>query len=288
MPSAPRVTIPRPQPAARHSRTARAERPPAYGARATVQRDNVYWFGSRGLLFTSPWVLTPRTRRQTAVLLLTASGRPLELTVGGRVLRHEAVAIAPLTPRGLRAIDVGLISVNVQPHHPCFGALCRMMDDAATPLPREAFARFDAELMRAYEGRLGHAEAERLFEGLVETMAAWLPGSEHTDPRADLLHALLRENPICTLDDVARELNVSYTGASHLFSRAVGLPLRTYRHWIKCMRAAEMLTGGDANLTQVADTAGFTDLPHLSRTWQHKYGMSPSYVRDAGRVRFVD
>ena len=27
---------------------------PSFGARAAVARDNIYWFGTRGLIFTSP------------------------------------------------------------------------------------------------------------------------------------------------------------------------------------------------------------------------------------------
>src|SRR5512145_2286527 len=112
---------------------------PAFGARSAVAKDHLYWFGTRGLIFTSAWVLTASTERQTAVILLSASGRPIELSVGGRTRRHRAFAIAPLTRRGLRAIDVGLISVNVQPHHPAFPALSRIGRPGASPLPRAAF-----------------------------------------------------------------------------------------------------------------------------------------------------
>jgi hypothetical protein len=95
---------------------------PAFGARSALAKDHVYWFGSRGLIFTSPWVVTASTERETAVILLSASGRPMELEVGSCRAWHRAFAIAPLTRRGLRAIDVGLISVNVEPHHPAFPA----------------------------------------------------------------------------------------------------------------------------------------------------------------------
>src|SRR5687768_5441536 len=78
---------------------------PAFGVRSAIARDNLYWFGTRGLVFTSPWGCTPDTERQAAVILLSASGRPIELEVRGTVLRHRAFAIAPLTRCGLCAID---------------------------------------------------------------------------------------------------------------------------------------------------------------------------------------
>src|SRR5262245_17687419 len=180
--------------------------------------------------------MTWNTERQPAVSLLSASGRPIELSVGGAPMRNRAFAIAPLTRRDLCAVDVGLVSVNIQPHHPSFGAFCRIPKPGALSLPREVFSRFDALLVRAYEARLSRRDAEALFEAVVETAAAALESRRISDGRTALLHALLREKPGCTLDDVARTLDVSYTAASHLFARAVRLPLRTYQHWIKCMR----------------------------------------------------
>ena len=49
---------------------------PAYGGLSAVTKDNHYWFGSSGFLFTSPWVATPDTMRHAAVILLTAGGAP--------------------------------------------------------------------------------------------------------------------------------------------------------------------------------------------------------------------
>lgn len=259
---------------------------PAFGARSALVKDHIYWFETRGLIFTSPWVVTFNTERQPAVLLISASGRPIELAVGGHVSRHGAFAIAPLTRRDLCAVDVGLISVNVQPHHPCFSAFSRIGKPGARPLPRSAFSRFDAALARAYEGRLRWPEAASLFEALIETAVTQMAVAERRDERAALLHALLQRKPDCSLEEVARALNVSYTGASHLFARSVGLPLRTYQHWIKCMRATQLFQG-DATLTEIAQRAGFADSAHLSRAWQRRYGLPPSYVRDPSHVRVI-
>lgn len=263
----------------------RSGRVPAFGALSAVAKDNVYWFGDRGLIFTSPWVVTPRTERQTAVVLLTARRDPLELSVGDRLMRDQAFAIAPQTRRGLRAVDAGLVSINVEPHHPSYAAF-RRAGCGVRALSRAAFGGFDTALERAYEGELPHAEAEELFEGVVEMAVRQIEGEIRRDERAEQLHAMLRENPDCSLGDVARELKVSYTGASHAFARAVGLPLRSYQHWMKCMRASSLL-GRDVKLTEIARVAGFADSSHLSRSWQRQYGLPPSYIRDDAHVRIV-
>lgn len=257
---------------------------PAYGALAAVQKDNHYWFGARGFLFTSPWVVTASTVRHAAVVLLTASGEPFEIAAGGQVVRSAGAAVAPLTARGLRAVDVGLVSLHVFPPHPCYRAFQRVPAPGVMPLERARFAEFEPAMRRAYEGRLALAEAQALFDALVAAAVAQLPGASHSDCRPGLLHELLRENPACSLPELARELRMSYTGTSHHFSRAVGLPLRSYQLWLKYQTAAELrLRGG--TLTEIAHAAGFVDSSHLCRSWQASYGLSPSYARDASRVR---
>ena len=261
-------------------------RVPSYGVLSAIAKDQIYWFGRRGFIFTSPWVVTPSTVRHPAVVLLTASGKPFELALSGRTLKCDAVAIAPHTVRGLSAVDVGLVSVNVEVHHPSYGIFRDIPAPCVQRLERAAFRDFDTPLQQAYEGQLTRAEAERLFEALVAGAVAQLPKGHRRDARADLLLAFLREHPTCSLDDVARELGVSYARASRLFSRAVGMPLRTYQHWLKCMKAAQQF-GVNLPWTRVAQEAGFTDSAHFARTWQRSFGHPPSYVRDSRHVRVV-
>jgi AraC-like DNA-binding protein len=130
-------------------------------------------------------------------------------------------------------------------------------------------------------------EAAMLFDDLVATPVTALETDGSRDGRATLLHALLREKPDCSLEDVASALNVSYTRASHLFARSVGLPFRTYQHWVKCMRATQWF-GGERTLAEIARVAGFADSAHLSRARQRRYGICPSYFHDRKRVRLFD
>jgi AraC-like DNA-binding protein len=250
---------------------------------AAEPRENVYWFGSRGCIFTSPSFEAGDTTRQAAVLILTARRKSVEVASPGRVVRHDALAIAPMCTRQLHA-DAGLISVNVHVHHPGFRAFCGIPGSGVLGLDRAAFARFDEPLVELCEGRLSRSEAAELFEWLVQTAARQLPAPEPRDPRAGLLRDLVRESPDCTLVDVARRLDVSYTAASHLFTRAIGVPLRSYQLWIKAIRAAARMEKG-ARLTDIAHEVGFVDSAHMSRTWRRTYGFAPSYITDGARVR---
>ena len=261
---------------------ASCEELPAYGALSAVMKDNHYWFGPSGFLFTSPWVVTRNTVRHAAVILLTAGGDPVEVRAGGRSVSAQAAAIAPLTPRGLRAMDAGLVSLHVFPPHPCYSAFHGIAAPGVLALERARFAPYDADIARACEGRLSLDEARQLFEALVAAAVRQLPSGVR-ECRGDRLHDLLRANPACSLPELARELGLSYTGASHYFSRVVGLPLRSYQLWLKHLTAADLrLRGG--TLTEIAHASGFVDSSHLCRSWQASYGLSPSYARDPSRV----
>jgi AraC family transcriptional regulator, arabinose operon regulatory protein len=268
------------------SLAARHAAPPAYGVLSAIAKDQLYWFGARGFVFTSPWVVTARTVRHPGVVLLSASGKSFELELNGRTEKCDAVAIAPHIVRGLRAVDVALVSVNVEVHHPRYGVFCGIPAPGVAHLDREAFRALDPALQRAYEGALTRVEAEQLLEAVVARAVVQLPNGRCRDVRADPLRAFLREHPTCSLGDVARELRVSYARASRLFSRAVGMPLRTYQHWLKCIKAAEQF-GVNATWTEIAQEAGFTDSAHFARTWQRSFGHPPSYVRDRRHVRVV-
>lgn len=258
----------------------------SYGVLSWLQKDNIYWFQDRGFLYTTPWAVTQRTVRYQATLLLTASGEPFELCVGGRTLRLAAAAVAPLTPRGLCARDLGQITVHVGMQHPCFSAFGRIRRSGVLELDRSAFRGFDGDLVRTYEGRLSHREGRRLFEALISTAVAQLPPPGPTDPRGDFVRAVLRERPTASLAEVAQKLGVSHATASAICSQALGLPLRAYKYGLRCERAARRLLSG-ASLTQVALEAGFTDSAHLTRSWQRNFGHPPSYTRDARHVRVV-
>jgi AraC-like DNA-binding protein len=249
-------------------------------------RDNLFWFGSRGCIFTSPRYVADNTTRPAAVLLLSTTGDALEVSAGGRVVNSNAVCVPPMCTRRLHTGDTGVISVNIHAQHPGFRAFCGSANAGLLQLDRSAFARYDEPLRDACHGRLSHADAVELFEAVVATATEQLPGPERCDPRTAILRELMRKSPDCTLEEMADVLDVAYTTASHVFARAMGVPLRSYQLGIKAIRAAARMAVG-AQLTDIAHEAGFVDSAHLSRTWHRTYGFSPSRITDGTKVRVL-
>lgn len=250
---------------------------PPYGALSHEMKDHSYVLRS-GFIFTSPWVVTERTVRHPAAILLTAKYRPFELRTnrGGEYL---AAAIKPVTSRSLRAEDVGLVSVHIHPNHPQFRRFRAIPKPGVMGLDRAAFTRFDDTLLAAYRGELSIPDAVKLFENIVATAVEFLPPVKRMDPRVEQAIELLQKDASYPLKELAAKLGLSYDHMSHLFSEAVGLPLRSYQLWQKAYNAGFLFASG-RTLTDIAHATGFTDSAHLSHTFKQSYGISPSHLMD--------
>lgn len=94
------------------------------------------------------------------------------------------------------------------------------------------------------------------------------------DPRLLSVFTALNES----LNDrqaLAELVHLSPTRFSHWFVEQAGLPLRSYRKWVRLIMALQHVANG-ANLTQAAHSAGFADAAHFSRTFRCLFGIDPS------------
>lgn len=73
---------------------------------------------------------------------------------------------------------------------------------------------------------------------------------------------------------LAEVAHLSPSRFSHWFVEQTGLPLRSYRKWLRLEMALHQLARR-ANLTEAAHAAGFADSAHLSRTFREMFGMNP-------------
>jgi AraC family transcriptional regulator of arabinose operon len=265
--------------------TTEANRSRPFGALAHQMKDHVYMM-RWGFIYTSPWVVTAHTVRHPAAILLTVKHAPFELSVSECVQDYQAVAIKPVTERGLRAKDVQLVSIHIHPNYPHFRPFRAIPDPGVLALERDAYAEFDLALDAAYQGTFDIEHALRLFDGVVAKTIRYLPKVKRTDARVERAIELLQQDAAYPLKELAAMLGLSYDRMSHLFSEAVGLPLRSYQLWQKAYNAGFLFDSGRP-LTDIAHATGFTDSAHLSRTFQSSYGINPSYLMDRNCVMFL-
>lgn len=105
------------------------------------------------------------------------------------------------------------------------------------------------------------------------------------DPRIkrSIEHILASDDLSITLAHMAREAGLSMGRFRHLFSNQIGMPLKSYLLWTKLQRAIQSLSS-DSSLTRAAHVAGFSDSPHLSRTFKRTFGLSPNDLIKSANV----
>ena len=79
---------------------------------------------------------------------------------------------------------------------------------------------------------------------------------------------------------LAREVGVSKYQLSHRFTRVIGLPFRAYLLTVRLERGKELLSVGQASITEVAQAVGFSDLPRFDKLFKRYTGLTPSAYRD--------
>lgn len=252
----------------------------ADGRPSRERRDQLHVL-PRGFVYASPWVVTAATSRPTGVVLLAVDGSPFTVEVEGKRYAHNAFAIAPNVRRGLCARGVTLVSLNVAPAAPLFPAFRAVPAPGVQPLDHAAFHPHAADLAAFATGTPLARAPSQAFDDIVAAALEQLAPAPMDDPRRPaMLDALLdAEHDALALERLSQHLGLSYHRASHVFSSALGIPLRSYLAWGKQRRVLRPLLLGKESLTRVAHDGGLPDSAYLSRIYQRWYGQTPSFAR---------
>lgn len=83
-----------------------------------------------------------------------------------------------------------------------------------------------------------------------------------------------------SLEDLARDLNISTGYASDCFKRHTRITVMAYAKKIKIERAKMLLSSTDMSILDMGLLLGFYDQSHFSRTFKAQTGMSPTEFRN--------
>jgi len=219
-----------------------------------------------------------------ASIVLSPNTASFDLSSGGFRRSFGAVAIRPLTPSKIHTVDAPLVTLRLEPTHEYFRAFRALSRPGVLAIDRSRFSSLDVELRAAMRGDLPLETVAPLIDRILAIVAPQLPENPPQDDRMLKVCESIRSHPDISLEEIAAEIGVSYDRASHLFTRAVGLPFRSYRLWYKLRQSGQLLKAGET-LTMAAHVAGFADSAHLCRTYQKLFGYPPSYYFDRRLVK---
>jgi len=132
----------------------------------------------------------------------------------------------------------------------------------------------------------------------VKRVAQWLQqflldhAEDATAPEPTLAveraRAYLQNRPTqsVTLPEVGAIAGVTISHLVRSFSKAVGLPPRSYHAQVRLARARRLL-GEGKSATWVAYECGFADQSHLSRRFRTHYGLTPGAFQEQSRGKPV-
>jgi AraC-like DNA-binding protein len=85
------------------------------------------------------------------------------------------------------------------------------------------------------------------------------------------------------MEDVAKELNVSYSWFRKTFRAIVGISPGEFQLQFRITRASEYLRGSSLSITDIGVLCGFDSAYYFSRIFKKKVGVSPSEYRNRSR-----
>ena len=86
-------------------------------------------------------------------------------------------------------------------------------------------------------------------------------------------------NPI-SIDDIAKQLNISRNYLSNLFKQETGISPKNYLTKIRLENAVFLMTKLNERPTVAAPAVGYPDFYHFSKIFKQHYGLSPrEYIR---------
>jgi AraC-like DNA-binding protein len=147
------------------------------------------------------------------------------------------------------------------------------------PIPSDTVAEWRSQLGDA--GSLTAARVEPWVTGTL--LRDRRPSSiDHRVKRVlRTLPTRLAEAEAVSLEAVAASVGLSPSRFLHLFTTSVGVPLRPYVLWLRLQCGARELAAGKS-VAESAQTAGFSDAAHFTRTFRRMMGATPRQVLQRG------
>ncbi len=251
---------------------------------AAALPDNHYYLGLKGFVHATRSLDSRDTTRNEVVILLSADDKPFRIVTAQDAFQAQAMVVGAGVTRALQVADAGVLSFNVSPLHPAYPDLSRCFQHVKV-LDRDRFRAHDNLLQRAVVGEATMVEASKLFEAVVALTPMPRHVSNGLDPRvSDVVDAINRRFQFPSADTGPLRLSAALR---HLFHAEMGLSVRAYRGWRRIAFTSQLLAPEHGlTLTEIAQSAGFSDSAQLSRVWRATYGFTPSSMRSKA-VRVV-
>lgn len=254
------------------------------GPRAGLARGARCRLLGHSFCFASQGLESRACRHSVTLLQSLDDARPLVVSTGqGEVIGH-LLMVAPQVERTIRAADVPILLLDVEPLHAEFRRYVKAAEGRVRCLDALAWGELRSVGRAFLADDLGGEALDRAIRCALRALAGAFEPVPEPDPRVLWMMEQIQNEPSRELTALSAQLDLSVEHASRLFSSQVGLSLRVYALSCKIRLAARYLGRGHP-LTDVAQMAGFADSAHFAKVWARCYGAPPSTYFPAARMR---
>lgn len=89
----------------------------------------------------------------------------------------------------------------------------------------------------------------------------------------------IQSEPLCRIQDLAREFNLSHSHLEHLFKQQTGIPLGQLLTEQRLRRAACLLSQTNMRIKEIAQTVGYEHTSSFVRAFERHFAKAPRLYR---------
>lgn len=135
-----------------------------------------------------------------------------------------------------------------------------------------------------YNGKYKEEALHGLFLSALSVLMEKLTLMEGKDSESNTLSGILEfceSNYLedISLDTVSKNLGISKSHISHIFSNKIRMNFRSYINSLRLSYAVKLIMEEESNMTKIAEKSGFETIRTFNRAFRKKYGISPLEYR---------
>jgi AraC-like DNA-binding protein len=250
-------------------------------------RGRIY-FSEQRVLYLGPSLAVSAHRHYAVQVFLPLSGRIRLRTGPGAKWREFQGAVVPSGLRHEADSPVSLLATLwLDPNLEKAQRLAPPRAHAAiASVDRARLERIAPRLRECWNEGCASQRAFALVDEVAESLAPPPTPEPALDPRVALARRMLRSlaRSRASVGEIAAALSLSPSRLTHLFSAELGMPPRRYLLWLRLLDAVDALAHR-ASIAEAACDAGFSDAPHLTRTFRRMLGFTPAAAQHVDFLR---